>query len=90
MKYINMIALSAFVFTACTNHPETLRTVEMTSGNTKMEIKDDGLTMRMKVRISKVKNPVNYSEELDVRNLSDKQKQLMTQHILDSLYALNQ
>jgi hypothetical protein len=89
MKYIIITALSIFCIAACTNHHGAIRTEEMNDGNTKTKIVDDGKTMSMKVKIKNVENPVDYAKIFDVRNMSDKQKQTLKDHVLDSLYKLN-
>jgi len=88
MKQIAIIAFLVFTFLACRNH-HRMRTEKMDDNNTVMKIEDDGKTMSMKVKIRNVEKPVSYAENFNVENMSDKQKQKLKNHILDSLYKLN-
>lgn len=50
-----------------------------------MKIEDDGKTLSMMIKTRNTENPVDYNKSFDVRDLNDKQKEKLKNHILDSL-----
>ena len=60
----------------------------MEDNNKKMSVEDDGKTMSIKVKIKNTDNSIDYAESFDVRDLNDKQKEKLKNHILDSLYTI--
>ncbi len=85
MKYIIITALTIFPITACTNNHHPTRTERMEDNNTKMKIEDDGKTLSMMVKTKNTENPIDYDQSFDVRDMNDKQKEKLKNHILDSL-----
>ncbi len=85
MKHIIIAALTIFFITACTNNKHPVRTERMNDNNTKMKIEDDGKTLSMMVKTKNTENPIEYNESFDVRDMNDKQKEKLKNHILDSL-----
>lgn len=53
-----------------------------------MKIEDDGNTLRIKTKIRNTEELVDYDESFDVRNMNEKQKEKLKNHILDSLYKI--
>lgn len=57
----------------------------MSDGNQTVRIDDDSKTLSIKVKVKNAEKPVDYDRKFDVRNLSDKQKENLTNAVLDSL-----
>ncbi len=87
MKRI-ITALSLFSLAACTNNHRRTRTERMDDNNKTVKIEDDGNTMSMQVKIKNTEEPVDYDESFDVRDMNEKQKEKLKNHILDSLYKI--
>jgi len=85
MKHIITAALTLFSLTSCTNNHHPIRTERMNDDNTKMKIEDDGKTLSMMVKTKNTENLIDYNESFDVRDMNDKQKEKLKNHILDSL-----
>ncbi len=85
MKYIITAALIIFSLTACTNNNHRTRTEKIEDNNKTVRIEADGNTMSMKVKIKNIEEPMDYDESFDVRDMNEKQKEKLKNHILDSL-----
>ncbi len=85
MKHIITTALTLFSLAACTDNYHPIRTERMNDDNTKMKIEDDGKTLSMMVKTRNTENPIDYDKSFDVRDMNDKQKEKLKNHILDSL-----
>ncbi len=85
MKYTTITALTVLSIAACTNNYHPVRTERMDDNNTSMKIEDDSKTLSIKVKTKNTENPIDYNESFDVRDMNDKQKQKLENHILDSL-----
>jgi len=85
MKYIIIAALLIFSIAACTNSNHPVRTERMNDDNTSMKIEDDSKTLSIKVETKNTENLIDYNESFDVRDMNDKQKKELENHILDSL-----
>lgn len=87
MKYIITAVLTIFSISACNDHRRT-RTVQIEDNNKTVKIEDDGNTLRIKTKIRNTEELVDYDESFDVRNMNEKQKEKLKNHILDSLYKI--
>lgn len=85
MKHIIIITLTIFSLAACTNNNHPVRTERMNENNTKMKIEDDGKTLSVMVQTRNTENPIDYDKSFDVRDMNEKQKEKLKNHILDSL-----
>jgi len=85
MKHIIIITLTIFSLASCTNNHHPVRTERMEDNNTKMKIDDDGKTLSIMVKTRNTENLVDYDKSFDVRDMNDKQKEKLKNHILDSL-----
>lgn len=85
MKHIIIITLTIFSISACTNKHHPVRTERMNDDNTTMKIEDDGKTLSVMVQTRNTENPIDYDKSFDVRDMNEKQKEKLKNHILDSL-----
>ena len=88
MKYITITALSIFFIASCTNNHHRTRTEKIDDNNKTVKVEDDGHTMYISAKINNTKEPVDYEKSFDVRNMDEKQKEKLKNHILDSLYKI--
>lgn len=85
-----MITLILIIFSiaACTGGNHRTRTVKIEDDNKTVKIEDDGITMSIKAEINNKEEPVDYDKSFDVRDMNEKQKEKLKNHILDSLYRI--